>query len=102
MRQLKKEGWIHHLARHAVACFLTRGDLWISWEEGQKVRLFIQKFSLPPWFIRGRKVKPSTQRVIEIGQHLFFSNVHLCDSMPLFKRPRNPANSVDRKNPDQN
>lgn len=37
MRQLKQEGWIHHLARHAVACFLTRGDLWISWEEGQKV-----------------------------------------------------------------
>ncbi|XP_034031416.1 cryptochrome-1-like [Thalassophryne amazonica] len=36
MAQLK-EGWIHHLARHAVACFLTRGDLWISWEEGMKV-----------------------------------------------------------------
>lgn len=37
MRQLRQEGWIHHLARHSVACFLTRGDLWISWEEGQKV-----------------------------------------------------------------
>ncbi|XP_051973159.1 cryptochrome circadian regulator 5 isoform X2 [Xyrauchen texanus] len=37
MTQLQQEGWIHHLARHAVACFLTRGDLWISWEEGQKV-----------------------------------------------------------------
>lgn len=37
MRQLRKEGWIHHLARHAVACFLTRGDLWCHWEEGQKV-----------------------------------------------------------------
>ena len=37
MRQLKAQGWIHHLARHAVACFLTRGDLFISWEEGQKV-----------------------------------------------------------------
>ncbi|KAL3841767.1 hypothetical protein ACJMK2_019869 [Sinanodonta woodiana] len=37
MTQLRREGWIHHLARHAVACFLTRGDLWISWEEGQKV-----------------------------------------------------------------
>ncbi|XP_039432020.1 cryptochrome-2 [Culex pipiens pallens] len=37
MRQLCQEGWIHHLARHAVACFLTRGDLWISWEEGQRV-----------------------------------------------------------------
>ena len=24
-------------ARHMVACFLTRGDLWISWEEGARV-----------------------------------------------------------------
>ncbi|XP_046893307.1 cryptochrome circadian regulator 5 isoform X2 [Hypomesus transpacificus] len=37
MTQLRQEGWIHHLARHAVACFLTRGDLWISWEEGMRV-----------------------------------------------------------------
>lgn len=37
MTQLKQEGWIHHLARHAVACFLTRGDLYISWEKGQEV-----------------------------------------------------------------
>ncbi|KAJ3597159.1 hypothetical protein NHX12_003559 [Muraenolepis orangiensis] len=37
MTQLRREGWIHHLARHAVACFLTRGDLWISWESGMKV-----------------------------------------------------------------
>ncbi|XP_066177290.1 cryptochrome-2 isoform X1 [Sylvia atricapilla] len=37
MTQLRQEGWIHHLARHAVACFLTRGDLWISWESGVRV-----------------------------------------------------------------
>ncbi|CAG2200815.1 CRY [Mytilus edulis] len=37
MIQLKTEGWIHHLARHAVACFLTRGDLWCHWEEGMNV-----------------------------------------------------------------
>ncbi len=37
MTQLKVEGWIHHLARHSVACFLTRGDLWQHWEEGVKV-----------------------------------------------------------------
>ncbi|XP_029576452.1 cryptochrome-2 isoform X1 [Salmo trutta] len=37
MTQLRQEGWIHHLARHAVACFLTRGDLWMSWESGMKV-----------------------------------------------------------------
>lgn len=37
MTQLREEGWLHHLARHAVACFLTRGDLWQSWEAGAKV-----------------------------------------------------------------
>ncbi len=37
MTQLRLEGWIHHLARHMVACFLTRGDLWQHWEEGVKV-----------------------------------------------------------------
>lgn len=37
MRQLNEEGWMHHLARHSVACFLTRGDLWQSWEAGQAV-----------------------------------------------------------------
>lgn len=34
MTELRTTGWIHHLARHAVACFLTRGDLWQSWEKG--------------------------------------------------------------------
>jgi cryptochrome len=37
MRQLKQEGWIHHLGRHAVACFLTRGGLYIDWERGAEV-----------------------------------------------------------------
>ncbi|CAH0483066.1 unnamed protein product [Peronospora belbahrii] len=37
MIQLKEEGWVHHLARHSVACFLTRGDLYISWVRGFEV-----------------------------------------------------------------
>jgi len=37
MTQLRQEGWMHRLARHAVACFLTRGDLYLSWESGAKV-----------------------------------------------------------------
>lgn len=37
MTQLREEGWLHHLGRHAVACFLTRGDLWQSWEKGAQV-----------------------------------------------------------------
>lgn len=32
MRQVRTEGWMHHLGRHSVACFLTRGQLYISWE----------------------------------------------------------------------
>jgi cryptochrome len=37
MTQLREQGWLHHLARHAVACFLTRGDLYQNWEQGAKV-----------------------------------------------------------------
>jgi len=37
MRQLREQGFMHHLARHAVACFLTRGDLWLSWTHGAAV-----------------------------------------------------------------
>jgi cryptochrome len=35
MRQLNETGWIHHLGRHAVACFLTRGDMWQNWTFGR-------------------------------------------------------------------
>ncbi|KAL7061693.1 hypothetical protein AAHC03_01937 [Spirometra sp. Aus1] len=37
MTQLHRHGWMHHLARHAVACFLTRGQLWQSWTDGAAV-----------------------------------------------------------------
>ncbi|XP_057473175.1 (6-4)DNA photolyase isoform X3 [Actinidia eriantha] len=37
MVQLRKWGWMHHLARHSVACFLTRGDLFVHWEKGRDV-----------------------------------------------------------------
>lgn len=37
MTQLRATGWVHHLARHSAACFLTRGDLWQSWEQGAAV-----------------------------------------------------------------
>ncbi|KAM6973375.1 cryptochrome-2-like [Aplochiton taeniatus] len=49
MTQLKQEGWIHHLARHAVACFLTRGDLWLSWESG--VRVFEEMLLDADWSV---------------------------------------------------
>ena len=37
MLQLQQTGFMHHLARHAVACFLTRGDLWVDWQLGRDV-----------------------------------------------------------------
>ena len=37
MNQLRTEGWMHHLARHLAACYLTRGDLWVTWELGRDV-----------------------------------------------------------------
>lgn len=37
MRQLNETGFMHHLGRHAVSCFLTRGDLWQSWTLGRDV-----------------------------------------------------------------
>lgn len=36
MRRLRTEGWMHHLGRHSVACFLTR-QMYISWERGAEV-----------------------------------------------------------------
>lgn len=37
MRQLRREGWIHHLGRHSLACFLTRGGCYVHWERGADV-----------------------------------------------------------------
>lgn len=37
MTQLRVDGFVHHLGRHSVACFLTRGDLWLPWEDGLRV-----------------------------------------------------------------
>ncbi|KAI0014152.1 Cryptochrome/photolyase FAD-binding domain-containing protein [Xylariaceae sp. FL0662B] len=37
IRQLRAEGWIHHLGRHMLACFLTRGGCYVHWERGADV-----------------------------------------------------------------
>ena len=37
MRQLESTGWMHHLGRHAVSCFLTRGQLWQNWKYGRDI-----------------------------------------------------------------
>ena len=37
MRQLESTGWMHHLGRHAVSCFFTRGQLWQHWKLGRDI-----------------------------------------------------------------
>lgn len=37
MKTLYKEGWIHHLARHLIADYLTRGKLEIHWKHGMRI-----------------------------------------------------------------
>ena len=37
IRQMKQEGWIHHIVRNALSMFLTRGDLWLNWEPGYQL-----------------------------------------------------------------
>jgi cryptochrome len=37
MRQLRHDGWVHHLGRHSLACFLTRGGCYVHWERGAEV-----------------------------------------------------------------
>ena len=37
MRQLREQGWLHHLARHAVSCFLTEGIYMSTGRSGRDV-----------------------------------------------------------------
>jgi deoxyribodipyrimidine photolyase len=39
MRQLRQEGWMHHLCRNSVAVFLTRGQCFLSWTRGHRIFL---------------------------------------------------------------
>ena len=41
--KLKQEGWIDYEARQSLAYFLTRGCLWINWEEGVKVSILSRR-----------------------------------------------------------
>lgn len=49
MRQLRAEGWLHHAVRNAVASFLTRGTLWLSWEHG--LRHFLKYLLDADWSV---------------------------------------------------
>lgn len=75
MTQLKQEGWLHHLARHAVACFLTRGDLYCSWEAGAKVfdRLLLDS----DWALNNGNVSANQAKSANLSFLAAF-DFHLC------------------------
>jgi cryptochrome len=48
IRQCRKDGWAHFLARQSIAVFLTRGYLWISWVLGKDFfHEYMLDFELP-------------------------------------------------------
>jgi deoxyribodipyrimidine photolyase len=88
MRQLKHEGWMHHLGRHAVACFLTRGGCYVSWERGAEV--------FEEWLI-------DHEAACNIGNWqwlsctAFFSQFYRCYSPVAFPRKWDPKGAFVRK-----
>ncbi|KAG5184143.1 DNA photolyase [Tribonema minus] len=88
MTQLRTEGWIHHLARHAVACFLTRGDLWQSWEAGAVV---FDKYLLDAdWSV-------NTANWMWLSCSSFFYQYFRCYSPVAFGKKTDPTGAYIRK-----
>lgn len=88
MRQLRTEGWIHHLARHAAACFLTRGDLWQSWEKGQRV--FEELLLDADWALNGGNW-------MWLSASAFFYQYHRVYSPVAFGKKTDPSGKFIRK-----
>lgn len=88
MAQLRVEGWLHHLARHAVACFLTRGDLYHSWEHGAKVfdRLLLDS----DWAL-------NNGNWMWLSASAFFYQFHRVYSPVAFPKKTDPSGAFVRK-----
>jgi len=80
MRQMKTTGWMHHLGRHAVSCFLTRGQMYQNWTHGRDVfdRLLVD-----------------SDYALNTGNWLWLSGIAPY-SMPYF-RVYNPCPQEDKK-----
>lgn len=80
MRQLNATGWMHHLGRHAVSCFLTRGQMYQNWTHGRNVfdRLLVD-----------------SDYALNTGNWLWLSGIAPF-SMPYF-RVYNPCPQEDKK-----
>lgn len=74
IQQLIQEGWVNNNNRQFIACFLTKGTLWQSWEIGLS---FFQKYLIDfDW-------------AINTGLWIFFSNSNLSEQnqkVPLILR----------------
>lgn len=88
MRQLKQEGWIHHLGRHAVACFLTRGGCYVSWERGAEV--------FEEWLI-DHEVACNAGNWMWLSCTAFFSQFYRCYSPVAFPKKWDPEGHFVRK-----
>ncbi|KAL6240750.1 hypothetical protein RBB50_012314 [Rhinocladiella similis] len=88
MRQLKQEGWIHHLGRHAVACFLTRGGCYVSWERGAEV--------FEEWLI-DHEIACNAGNWMWLSCTAFFSQFYRCYSPVSFPKKWDPEGHFVRR-----
>ncbi|RVX70043.1 hypothetical protein B0A52_06215 [Exophiala mesophila] len=88
MRQLKTEGWIHHLGRHSVACFLTRGGCYVSWERGAEV--------FEEWLI-DHEVACNAGNWMWLSCTAFFSMFYRCYSPVAFGKKWDPEGNFVRR-----
>jgi cryptochrome len=87
-RQIEQDGWAHHVARHAVACFLTRGDLYISWLRG--AYFFQEKLIDLDWPI-------NIGNWLWVSSSCFFHDYHQIHSPSLYVQAWDPQGNFIRK-----
>ncbi|RLN56326.1 hypothetical protein BBJ28_00001540 [Nothophytophthora sp. Chile5] len=88
MRQINQEGWTHHAGRHAAACFLTRGVLYISWIRG--AAYFQEKLIDLDWPI-------NVGNWLWVSASTFFSDFGCVASPSTFPRRWDPKGLFIRK-----
>ncbi|OWZ09374.1 Cryptochrome [Phytophthora megakarya] len=88
MRQINQEGWTHHAGRHAAACFLTRGVLYISWLRG--AAYFQEKMIDLDWAI-------NVGNWLWVSASCFFSNYRRVASPSMFPQRWDPQGHFIRK-----
>jgi len=88
MRQIDQEGWTHHAGRHAVACFLTRGVLYISWLRGAEC--FQEKLLDMDWPI-------NVGNWLWVSASCFFSDFRRVASPSTFPQRWDPHGAFIRK-----